>query len=90
MGYSPWGRKESDTTEQLTLTRKIRSNIVGGRTTSIIFKIYTKSEEFKDAENRVPIFKIIKLWVRQLPIQPNMLQEKLEKVHYEHINHSIH
>ena len=90
MGYSPWGRKESDTAEQLTLTRKIRSNIVGARTTSIIFKIYTKSEEFKDAENRVLIFKIIKLWVRQVPIQPNMLQEKLEKVHYEHINHSIH
>ena len=89
-GYSPWGCKESDTTEQLTLTRKIRSNTVGGRTTSVIFKIYTKSEEFKDAENRVCIFKIIKLWVRQVLIRPNILQEKLEKIYYEHINHSVH
>ena len=28
MGYSPWGHKESDTTEQLTLLRDIMLNEV--------------------------------------------------------------
>ena len=28
MGYSPWGHKESDTTEQLTLLRDIMLNKV--------------------------------------------------------------
>ena len=44
MGYSPWGRKESETTEQLTLSRKhcpINVLRVGDKDLSLTFRSRT-------------------------------------------------
>ena len=38
MGYSPWGRKELDTTEQLTLSLSLKNNKQIGDNFKINFK----------------------------------------------------
>ena len=43
MGHSPWGRKELDTTERLTLLLSSMKNFLKKKTTSNAFIIWAKS-----------------------------------------------
>ena len=50
MGYSPWGHKESDTTEQL---------VTGNNTVSVLYVIFNSFEQLVTGNNMVSILYVI-------------------------------